>query len=91
MQNKTSSRAQCSHGHLEGQKQFCKCLDINRLTQNCGVNPLSLLLRVMIMCSSELVKDICMHVDTGPGSSKIVFTFICKAITDSFFSLCLIT
>lgn len=26
-----------------------------------------------------------MNVDTGPGSSKIVFTFICKAITDYFF------
>lgn len=43
----------------------------------------------MIMCSWELVKDKCMHVDTGPGSSKIVFTFICKAITNFF--LCLIT
>lgn len=37
------------------------------------------------MCSSELVKDICMHVDAGAGSSKIVFTFICKAITVGFF------
>lgn len=52
-------------------------------------NSLSLLIGVMIMCSSELVKDICMHVDTGPGSSKIVFTFICKAITVVFFSFSL--
>lgn len=75
----------------EEKEQFCKSLDVNRLKQGCGAEPFPLSRLWSWDYTQFRAGKRHMNVDAGPGSSKIVFTFICKAITDDFFFLCLIT